>query len=114
MPSRAEMRAELHRIQSGKCALCPAISRLEVDHDHLTGLVRGLLCKSCNVREGVVRWSRASAEMKAYRANPPAAALGWLWKLPDWWNVYDTTRARELGLTLIEYIEVFNAGKVTW
>ena len=41
--------------QLGGCAICKAISvgcgsrkRLFVDHDHLTGKLRGLLCNACN------------------------------------------------------------------
>lgn len=37
--------------QGGHCALCPATPktrRLHVDHEHRTGLVRGLLCMKCN------------------------------------------------------------------
>ena len=46
--------------QDGKCAICclqlqPSGVKNEsarVDHDHKTGLVRGLLCNSCNVALG--------------------------------------------------------------
>ena len=37
--------------QGGRCAICrrlPNGRRLEADHDHVTGKVRGLLCNGCN------------------------------------------------------------------
>lgn len=44
--------------QGGRCAICSATEaggksgRWHVDHDHLTGSVRGILCHSCNVSIG--------------------------------------------------------------
>lgn len=46
----AEYAAMLAR-QRGGCAICgttPKTRRLNVDHDHRTGAVRGLLCHRCN------------------------------------------------------------------
>jgi hypothetical protein len=45
--------------QGGVCAICGGVSvsgrRLAVDHDHDTGLVRALLCDTCNASIGFAR-----------------------------------------------------------
>jgi len=49
---------EMEEKQLGLCALCGGTNkdgkRLFVDHDHKTGVVRGLLCKSCNAAIGML------------------------------------------------------------
>ena len=52
------------------CQVCGAPSELCVDHDHETGLVRGLLCLRCNTAEG-----NGSRRFEDWRKNPPAAFL---------------------------------------
>lgn len=45
--------AALMEAQGGTCVTCPATGVLDIDHDHETGLVRGLLCRRCNVTLGL-------------------------------------------------------------
>ena len=48
--------------QGGVCALCgkkPGRVRLAVDHDHVTGQVRGLLHVRCNRALGPLEWNDA-------------------------------------------------------
>lgn len=52
----AERFQELLAEQNGACAICGEVpGRLEVDHDHGTGVVRGLLCGNCNKALGLMR-----------------------------------------------------------
>jgi len=49
---------ELFNSQNRKCACCetsePKGKYWQVDHDHLTGRVRGILCKTCNTGIGLL------------------------------------------------------------
>ena len=89
--SAAEFRA-LWAMQRGRCAIClspfpvetQTRTTIRVDHDHITGAVRGLLCNACNVGVGMFRddaarmrravdyLSRSSSEQA--RQQPPREA----------------------------------------
>jgi len=68
------MYERLLRLQGGHCALCPNVPktrRLNVDHDHRTGRVRGLLCHRCNRYLPVwmtAAWLRRAADYVEERA----------------------------------------------
>lgn len=68
--------AKLLEAQGGACAICGGSrrERLDVDHDHKTGYIRGLLCKMCNRR--LLTAARDSAEILQsaidYLLEPPA------------------------------------------
>lgn len=73
VPSYLSATEALRRWQAGACAMCSASrGRLLVDHCHRTGLVRGLLCTSCNTAEGM----HSAPSFVAYRKRPPAVMLG--------------------------------------
>lgn len=47
---------KLYLEQEGKCKICnKEFKILDVDHDHKTGTVRGLLCSNCNVSIGLLQ-----------------------------------------------------------
>jgi len=50
---------KLYKEQNNGCAICGVATdlkrRLSVDHDHITGKVRGLLCSNCNKAIGYLK-----------------------------------------------------------
>ena len=54
-----EVYDQLYECQQGTCALCGEVDEklvwLCIDHDHLTGKVRGLLCPNCNRGLGLLK-----------------------------------------------------------
>ena len=74
----------LYEWQGGRCATCGRRDDLVVDHDHITGLVRGYLCKGCNVREGTYKagWAQHHGYRESdtlfgkYRELHPTKMLG--------------------------------------
>lgn len=85
----AEEYQAIHRAQGGKCYICQratgAKRRLAVDHDHESGYVRGLLCKTCNYRVlGHLRDDTEAFQRAIdYINNPPAFRVIGKRKVPE-------------------------------
>jgi hypothetical protein len=65
---------EMFAEQDGRCAICGETStrRLDVDHCHTTGHVRGLLCNDCNpgigrLKDDPDRLERGAKYLRAHR-----------------------------------------------
>ena len=43
-----EKRSAIFRDSDGLCAICYEVPARNIDHDHLTGQVRGAVCQRCN------------------------------------------------------------------
>lgn len=69
-----EQRNELIRSQGGACAICEKRLLLNVDHDHSTGEVRGMLCTVCNMLLGYLETQTMNAtfveKAEAYAKKP--------------------------------------------
>ena len=66
----------LYQVQQGRCKICgihqsSLSTKLHTDHDHITNIVRGLLCFNCNKQLGVVEKFSSKAHVylkEAYNA----------------------------------------------
>jgi hypothetical protein len=65
---------QLADFHSGRCGICGSLRASKLDHDHRSGLVRGWLCRSCNLKEGHA--DEPADVFARWRAVPSAAMLG--------------------------------------
>ncbi len=79
-----EEKAELVRMQGGRCAICNRVLvEKHLDHDHVTGLTRAVLCRGCNhmlgnAQDDPDRLEAGAAYLRKMKARGEArdAALG--------------------------------------
>lgn len=67
-----EVYYEMLEKQGHRCAICNAESKrrvMNIDHDHKTGKVRGLLCDSCNLPLGYLEKDEWIEKAKQYLAK---------------------------------------------
>jgi hypothetical protein len=85
----------LLELQGGRCAICrnrPGKKRFAVDHDHMTGAVRGLLCSTDNhdlLGAGYDSIAKLGAAVH-YLMHPPASGAWWS---PESGLVVEATRS---------------------
>jgi len=92
---------QLLRNQEWKCAICGGEPEA-VDHDHETGVVRGLLCIECNAGIGLFADSRDRLHSAIrYLTSPPARGDG------DWVQTY-TGRAFWPFCPMVEDIDILD------
>jgi hypothetical protein len=65
---------QLADFHSGRCGICGSLRASKLDHDHRSGLVRGWLCRSCNLKEGHA--DGPTDIFARWRAVPSAAMPG--------------------------------------
>lgn len=84
-----DARSAFQAWHAGRCAVCGyRDGRLVEDHDHDTGLVRGLLCRSCNGRE-----PHDDGLFRKYRERSPVQILGIQLRYYDPWRGWAQPRA---------------------
>ena len=78
---RAEFLRLLRFCGFGQCHICQRKAYLVVDHCHRTGLIRGLLCDTCNRlvgrhESGYTIPNTIKVRITAYLKHPPCVELG--------------------------------------
>lgn len=77
--------AILNNRQEGKCPICDTrrtVQEVCLDHDHITGQVRGALCRNCNGIEGKIK----NLVVRGRRGKPMTEYLG---RLILYWMKYE-------------------------
>jgi len=70
----------MFELQDGKCAICGKefIKTPHIDHDHITGKVRGILCRNCNQALGFIGDSPVLAMgLSKYLIEHEARGIPW-------------------------------------
>lgn len=79
-PFKNASRRRLYEVLSAKfgpmCMACGEIYGRVIDHDHMSGMVRGLVCRDCNhVLEHCLHANSAACRRARYLNEPPAGKL---------------------------------------
>lgn len=62
-------------MQKKECEICGETNDLVLDHDHSTGLVRGRLCRNCNVAIAILDNPKRLEMAKKYLSKPSSGII---------------------------------------
>lgn len=107
------MRAALVEALGPYCHLCGVYPGAMVDHDHETGLVRGLLCPLCN--RSLEHCPHVDGCPKAeYMDHPPAGPLGLTYPKHLEWKPTGSTRSQKVELLGFDPFTVWPPPDAAW
>lgn len=98
------------QMQEGRCGICSREmgTRPHIDHDHLTGRVRGILCPRCNLALGFIE-ALGVEQLREYLCRPSnVPQLTSRLKQPGW-SVADRKRALLYGLSPEAFSELMES-----
>jgi hypothetical protein len=85
------------------CVVCRRLDGWVIDHDHITGMVRGLACRDCNQRvESCLHAESAACHMARYLNEPPAARLQLRYPARHKQKAMDVVREAILGFDIFD------------
>lgn len=85
------------------CAACGEIYGHVIDHDHMSGLVRGLVCRDCNQAvERCLHADSTACRRAKYLNEPPAAALQLRYPARHRQRSIDVVREAILGFDIFD------------
>jgi hypothetical protein len=85
------------------CSTCHLNEGCRIDHDHFTGDIRGLLCVNCNTRiDDCLHANSSECFAGEYLNQPPAFAMGLLYRPENTVKRFDRIRCHVLGFNIFD------------
>lgn len=113
-PARRNRFLQLVEELGACCSCCGVSGGRFVDHDHFSGMVRGLLCRVCNEKvDQCLHVGAETCQYAAYLNDPPAKGLGLTYPIKHRRRASDEERASVLGFDLMDS-EAWPSGPAAW